>query len=62
MANKQTEATQRYQKRIGLIPKTYKIKKDLADRFAEACRENEVGIAETLSRLMTEYVEKSSQK
>lgn len=57
MANNQTKATTKYQEKIGLIAKTYKIKKDLADAFAKKCKENGVGIAETLSKLMREYIE-----
>lgn len=62
MANIQTKASTKYQQKIGLISKSYKLKKDVVDKFAETCRENGVGIAETLTRLMTEYVESNSQK
>lgn len=56
MANTQTKATTKYQAKIGLIAKTYKIKKEVADRFAETCKANGVGVAHTLTQLMEEYI------
>lgn len=56
MANQQTKATDKYQKKMGLISKSYKLKKELTEEFAETCKRNGVGQAATLSRLMQDYI------
>ena len=33
----QTRASKKYQEKVGLISKSYKLKKELVERFAEAC-------------------------
>ena len=33
----QTVATEKYTKKVGIVAKTYKLKKTLADEFADAC-------------------------
>lgn len=62
MANTQTKATDKYQKKMGLISKSYKLKKSLTDEFAETCRRNGVGQAATLSRLMQEYIDQHKEQ
>lgn len=56
MGNRQTEAQKRYNAKQGIVSKSYKIKKDVADRFAEACKANGEGVASTITRLMEEYI------
>ena len=56
MANVQTRASTKYQKSIGLISKSYKIKKELADNFKETCDRLGVGQAATISQLMEQFI------
>lgn len=56
MANTQTKASTKYQKKVGLISKSYKIKKNLADEFKEVCDKKGVGQAETISKLMQQFI------
>ena len=58
--NPQTVAQAKYQQKIGLIAKTYKLKKTLTEEFAEACQKAGVGQAAQLSKLMQEFID--SQK
>lgn len=55
--NPQTIATEKYQKKIGLITKSYKLKKTLVDDFKEACDRRGESQAAALSRLMQEYID-----
>ena len=55
--NTQTKATDKYQAKIGLTVKGFKIRKSLADEFAAACEKAGVGQAATISRLMQEFVD-----
>lgn len=57
MANVQTTASAKYQKKVGLIAKSYKIKKNLADDFKQTCERIGVGQAETISKLMKQFIE-----
>lgn len=61
MANTQTRATDKYQKKIGLIVKGFKIRKELAEEFADACKKAGEGQAATISRLMQEYIDQVKQ-
>ncbi len=56
-ANTQTKATDKYQKKIGLTVKAFKIKKTLADDFALACDNSGVGQAATISKLMQDFID-----
>lgn len=59
MPNSQTEATKRYQQKIGLVAKSYKIKKTLADEFKETCDRLGVGQAATISGLMQDFIDRN---
>ena len=54
--NTQTRATTKYQQKIGLIPKSFKIKKSLADEFKATCERLGVGQAATVTKLLTEFI------
>ena len=54
--NKNTVRVERYQKTVGYKAKTFKLKGDVADRFAEACVANGESQAAAITRLMEEYI------
>lgn len=58
--NRQTVATEKYQKKAGYMSKSFKIKKDVAEAFACACRSAGVSQAGQISRMMQEFI--ASQK
>jgi hypothetical protein len=55
-ANRQTIATKKYQQKVGLIAKSFKIKKELADEFRAACERNGKSQALVISELMRRYI------
>ena len=56
--NAQTIATAKYQAKAGYISKSFKIKKDIADAFSDACIKNGVSQASVLSEFMINYSKK----
>ncbi len=56
MANTQTKATKKYQEKVGLVSKSYKIKKELVDDFAKACEIRGISQAKQLSLMMEEFI------
>lgn len=54
----QTVATQKYEKKIGVIAKTYKLRKELVEEFAEATKAQGSNQSKELSRMMQEYIDK----
>lgn len=60
--NSQTLASKKYQKKVGLIAKSYKIKKELADRFAEACNKAGVSQAAKISELMEQFIQSQEEQ
>lgn len=59
-ANVQTRATMKYQKKVGIIAKSFKIKKELADNFKIACEKAGVSQASQISRMMQQFIESVS--
>ena len=57
IASARTRATKKYQEKVGLISKSYKIKKELADKFAKKCSDNGVAASRQISILMQEYID-----
>lgn len=57
MGNKQTEATKRWNAKVGYISKSYKLKKDMVEAFADACRANGESQMSVITRLMKAYIE-----
>lgn len=53
--NKQTIATKKYNEKIGMVSKSYKLKKGLVEEFAKACEKAGVSQAAQLSKMMKEF-------
>ena len=58
MTEAQGRAIKRYDEKAGLICKTYKLKKEVVEAFAEACKAAGVSQASQLTSLMKEYIAK----
>lgn len=54
--NSQTKATDKYQKKAGYKSKSYKLKGDVAERFAAACNRAGVSQAAKLTELMEKFI------
>ncbi len=53
----QTVATEKYAKKVGLISKSYKLKQQLVQEFAEACEAAGVSQAKQISIMMEDFIE-----
>ena len=51
----QSKATRLYENKVGLISKSYKLKRDIVESFKEACEKEGVSQASVLSAYMVEY-------
>jgi len=58
MSTPATQATNRYQKRKGLISKSYKLPREVVDEFAEACEEMNLSQANVLTKYMQYYIKR----
>lgn len=58
----QTEATKRYEKKAGLISKSYKLKRELVEQFADACDKAGVSQAAQLTKMMKEFIEENQKE
>lgn len=54
--NKNTVRVERYQKKAGYKVKSFKLKGDVADRFAEACDKAGVSQASKVAELMEQFI------
>lgn len=53
-----TRATARYHQKKGLVSKSYKLDKNMAEMFAEACENAETSQAKELTKFMKRYIKK----
>lgn len=53
---KSTLRTKKYQEKVGYIAKSFKLKKDITDRFTAACKERGESQASVIARMMEEYI------
>ena len=53
---KQTIASEKYQKKAGYKVKAFKLKGDVADRFAAACEKAGVSQAAKITELMEQFI------
>lgn len=54
--SKHTLRVDRYQKKVGYKTKGFKLKGDVADRFAAACEKDGRSQAEVITELMEKYI------
>ena len=56
--NPQTIATEKYQKKAGYMTKGFKLKREIAEQFAEACDKAGVSQAGQITKMMQEFIDK----
>ena len=54
-ANPQTKASAKWNKKAGYVAKSYKLKKDTVEAFAEACKTAGAG---QLTKMMNDFIQK----
>ena len=57
----QTVASEKYQKKAGWIAKSFKLKKDLVEQFADACEKAGVSQAGQISEMMKAFSEEQNK-
>ena len=58
----QSKATRKYEAKVGLISKSYKLKREVVEAFSEACNRAGVSQASQLTKMMTEFIEAVSKE
>lgn len=53
----QTVATRKYEQKAGWVSKSYKLKREVVEQFAEACEKAGVSQAAQLTKMMNEFAE-----
>ena len=61
-ANAQTKATAKYQQKVGLVSKSYKLRKEIVDAYAAACKKAGVSAAVQLTKMMTAFIEETEKE
>ncbi len=60
--NPQTIASQKYQKKVGYMTKSFKIKREVAERFEKACKAAGVSQAGQITELMLAFAKEQEEK
>lgn len=58
----QAAATRRYEQKVGLISKSYKLRKELVEEYAAACAKEGVSASGQLSKMMKAFIEKANER
>jgi len=61
-ANPQTVATEKWQRKAGLVVKSYKLKKETVEAFANACKKAGVSQSGQLTKMMDDFIEKTDME
>ena len=56
-----TKASEKWQKKAGYIVKSFKIKKDIAEKFALACEKAGISQAKKITELMESFTNKKER-
>ena len=59
--NAQTIASAKYHEKAGYINKSYKLKKEVADAFADACDKVGVSKASQITKMMNEFIQETNK-
>lgn len=62
MTKKKETPQDRWQKKVGLISKSYKLKKELVEQFSMACKKAGISQAAQLSKMMQKFIDKINKK
>ena len=60
--NTQTKATDKYQKKAGIVAKTFKLKKEIVEAYKEACDKAGVSQAGQLTKMMNDFIEEVNRQ
>ncbi len=55
-------AQKKYQQKVGIIAKSYRLKRDLTDAFAAACEKRGVSQAGQLTKMMQEFISETEKE
>ena len=58
----QTIASEKYQKKAGYMVKGFKMKREVAEEFADACEKAGVSQAGQITKLMKEFIEQVNEE
>lgn len=47
----------KWDEKAGLVPKTYKVNKEVAEEFRQACKEAGIAMGTQLTKLMKQFIE-----
>lgn len=55
--SKQSKATRKYEAKVGLVSKSYKLKKEVVEAFANACEKRGVSQSGQLTSMMQAFID-----
>lgn len=60
MEEKKIRPQDKWNEKVGLISKSYKLRRELTDRFAYACEKAGISQAGQISKMMNEFIEQQN--
>ena len=58
----QTIATKKYEQKAGWMSKSYKLKREIVEAYADACKKANVSAAGQLMKMMKEFIEEVNKE
>lgn len=57
MEEKKSRPQDKWDKKAGLVPKTYKVNREVAEEFQAACKKSGVAMGTQLTKMMKKFVD-----
>lgn len=61
MEEKRKRPQDKWDAKAGMIPKTYKVNKKVAEEFREACKKADVAMGTQLTKMMKDFIEQNKE-
>ena len=59
---RQTIATSKYEKKAGWMSKSYKLRREVVEQYADACEKADVSAAGQLTKMMNEFINEVNEE
>lgn len=60
-SKKKLRPQDRWDAKVGIVAKTYKVNKEVAEKFKEACKKAGIGMGPQLTAMMQDFIDKVNE-
>lgn len=61
MEEKKARRQDKWDAKAGMVAKTYKVRKDVAEKFAEVCKQQGISMGGQLTKMMEQFIKETEK-